>query len=67
MAVATWTPDQVLGMLDQIGLSHVKQPFMDNGVGGNLLVILEESDYTDDLGLTRMQAKNVMLHLRCDP
>ena len=64
MAVATWTPDQVLGMLDQMGLSHVKQPFIDNGVSGFLLVTLEESDFTQDLGMTRLQAKNVMLHLR---
>jgi hypothetical protein len=63
MAVATWTLDQVLGMLDQMGLSHVKQPFVDNGVSGYLLVTLDESDFTQDLGLTRLQAKNVMLHL----
>ena len=30
-------------MLDQLGLSHVKQPFRDNGVDGSLLVALDET------------------------
>ena len=30
-------------MLDQLGLSHVKQPFRDNGVNGSLLVALDET------------------------
>ena len=64
MAVATWTPDQVLAMLDQLGLSHVKQPFRDNGVSGSLLVALDETELTGDLGLTHLQAKNVTMHLR---
>ncbi len=30
-------------MLDQLGLSHVKQPFRDNGVNGRVLAILDET------------------------
>ncbi len=44
--------------------SHVKQPFRDNGVSGALLLALDETELTRDLGLTHLQAKNVTMHLR---
>ena len=35
-----------------------------NGITGRVLVLLDESEYTQDLGLTHLQAKSVMSHLR---
>jgi hypothetical protein len=38
----------------------------DNGISGRVLVLLEEAEYTQDLGLTHLQAKNILSHLKCD-
>ena len=37
----------------------------DNGISGRVLVLLEEAEYTQDLGLTHLQAKNILSHLKC--
>ncbi len=46
-AVSEWSVDEVLAMLDGLGLAHLKQPFKENGVNGKLLVTLHEKEFIE--------------------
>ena len=45
--VAEWSVDEVLAMLDGIGLGHVQEPFKQNGVNGKLLVTMHETEFME--------------------
>ena len=45
--VSEWSVDEVLAMLDGLGLAHLKQPFKENGVNGKLLVTLHEKEFIE--------------------
>ena len=46
-AVSEWSVDEVLAMLDGLGLSHLQQPFRENGVNGRLLVTMHETEFME--------------------
>ena len=58
-----WTVDDVIAYLGSLGLSHVSEPFRANGVDGALLETLSEADLTQELGLTKLQARKVFSRL----
>ncbi len=46
-AVEEWSLDDVLAMLDGLGLGHLQQPFKENGVNGRLLVTMHEAEFQE--------------------
>lgn len=46
-AVSEWSVDEVLAMLDGLGLGHLQQPFKENGVNGRLLVTMHETEFME--------------------
>ena len=46
-AVEEWSLDDVLAMLDGLGLGHLQQPFKENGVNGRLLVTMHEAEFIE--------------------
>ena len=45
--VEEWSLDDVLAMLDGLGLGHLQQPFKENGVNGRLLVTMHEAEFIE--------------------
>ena len=46
-AVSDWSVDEVLAMLDGLGLGHLREPFKENGVNGRLLVTMHETEFME--------------------
>jgi len=59
----SWSVAEVVGYLESLGLGHMKQAFLDNGVDGDVLASLSEEELQSELGLTKIQARKVRARL----
>jgi hypothetical protein len=55
--VASWSVDDVVTFLAQIGLPHLAEGFRDNAVNGNDLAGLTDEDFKESLGCTGLQVR----------
>ena len=62
--MAAWSLGDVEAMLWSIDLGHLAANFRANGINGKALMSLSQADYTQHLGLTELQARNIIAHLR---
>lgn len=61
---ASWSVDEVVMYLDNLGLGHAAAAFRRDAIDGRMLAELCEEDFVGELGLTRLQARKVMDRLR---
>lgn len=61
--IQQWSVDNVCTWLTAIGLGSKAEAFQENGVDGNLLCSLTKDDLTNDLSLSGLQAKKVLLEI----
>ena len=59
----SWRVDDVVAYLRSLELGHLEAAFRANGVDGPFLATLSEEDLVTELGLTRLQARKVMMRL----
>ena len=62
--VAAWSVAEVEAMLWSLELGHLAATFRANGINGKALMTLSSADYVQHLGLTELQARNIVAHLR---
>ena len=53
----------MVDFLDSCELGHLKEAIRTNGVDGELLLSLTDSEMMEELGLTKLQVKKVRLRL----
>ena len=61
---STWKEAEVLAFFEKIGLTHVQKKLERSAVDGRVLCSLTEAEMVSELGLTKLQARKVMLYLR---
>ena len=61
---AKWSEAQVLRFFEGLGLGKVREQLSDAAVNGIVLCSLSEDEMVTELGLTKLQARKVMLYLR---
>ena len=59
----SWTVDDVVEFLGSCDLGHIADTIRVNGVDGELLVSLTDSEMMEELGLTKLQVKKIRLRL----
>ena len=59
----SWNVDDVVAFLDSCELGHLKEAIHTNGVDGELLLSLTDSEMMEELGFTKLQVKKVRLRL----
>jgi hypothetical protein len=59
----SWRVDDVVAYLRSLELGHLEAAFRANGVDGPFPATLSEEDLVTELGLTRLQARKVMMRL----
>ena len=63
----SWSIEQVVLALEDLGLGHVAPAFRTNAVTGADLVTLSQQELQDLLGLTPLQARKVRGRVGCAP
>lgn len=61
---STWSVNDVVEFLGEISLGHVCEVFRKNGVDGQFLTELDEAELVSELGLTKLQAKEIKSRFR---
>ena len=60
---ASWSVEDVCNYLVGLQLAHISDKFRENGVDGRFLADLKEEELVAELGLTKLQARKVMMRL----
>ena len=59
----TWTVNDVVDFLQSCDFPHLGDMIRSNGVDGEVLVSLSDSEMKEELGLTKLQVRKIRLRL----
>ena len=63
VACMSWLVSDVVRFLEGLGLAHVTASFQTNAVDGVFLSQLSQEDFVQELGLTPLQAREILARL----